>query len=102
TAAQQTGLLREDGSELLAGRIVLPELRRGQPIWMIGRALGGTNSTSRAGGKALRYLGLPGNKPLMGWDAALEAAGCGAAIVVVEGPFDWLVLQRWGIPSLAL
>ena len=94
-AAQRAGLLRDDGSELLAGRVVIPEIRHGQPIWMIGRSIAGGRST-------LRYLGLPGSKPLMGWEAALEAADCGAAVVVVEGLFDWLVLQRWGIPSVAL
>jgi len=38
----------------------------------------------------------------MGWDAALAAAERGAAVVVVEGPFDWLPLVRWGVPAVTL
>ena len=46
-----------------------------------------------------RYLGLPGNKPLLGWDGAcLDLRGA----CVVEGPTDWLALRMWGVPGLAL
>src|SRR5207237_736377 len=36
-AARRVGLLRRDGAELMAGRVVVPEVRAGQPIWLIGR-----------------------------------------------------------------
>jgi DNA primase len=45
-----------------------------------------------------KYLGLPARKPLLGWESA-----CGSRTVfVVEGPFDWLTLQSWEFPALAL
>ena len=89
-AAVRCGLLLSNGQERLAGRIVIPELRNGRPVWAIGRTL-------RAGERP-KYLGLPGPKPLLGWDSSRGAARA----VVVEGPFDWLVLRQWGYPALAL
>jgi hypothetical protein len=35
-AARRVGLLRADGREALADRTVFPEIRKRQPIWMIG------------------------------------------------------------------
>lgn len=89
-AAVRVGLLRRDGREAFAGRIVVPELRGGQPIWLIGRALADEN--------APKYLGLPGAKPLLGW----ELAAGHRAVILVEGIFDWLTLVQWGFPALAL
>lgn len=89
--AVRAGLLRRDGSEILAGRVVVPELRAGAPVWLVGRTL----DTDVAGPK---FLGLPGRKPLLGWERA-----CGArAVVAVEGVFDLLTLVMWGIPAVAL
>ena len=64
-AARRAGLLRADGADVLAGRIVVPELRGGQPLWLVGRALEGPPG-------APKYLGLAGEKPLLGreWAAA--------------------------------
>lgn len=88
-AALRCGLLGR-GRERLAGRLVIPELRDGQPIWAIGRALGERD--------APKYLGLPGAKPLLGWDDTRGAP----RVFLVEGVFDWLVLHQWGYPALAL
>lgn len=90
-AAVRVGLLGRDGREHLAGRVVVPEIRAGQPIWLVGR-------TIDADGDAMKYLGLPGVKPLLGWETA---AGSPTAILV-EGVFDWLALVQWGLPALAL
>ena len=38
-AALRAGLLGADGREVLAGRVVVPELRAGGPVWLVGRAL---------------------------------------------------------------
>jgi len=35
-------------------------------------------------------------------DLAIEEIRAGRMVVVVEGPFDWLTLQRWHYPSVAL
>ncbi len=91
-AARRLGLLAADGRERLTGRIVFPELRQGQPIWLIGRQLDTTDD-------APRYLGLPGRKPLLGWD---EASRDQRGVCVVEGPLDLLALRQWGVPGLAL
>jgi DNA primase len=37
-AACRVGLLRRDNREFLSGRIVVPALRAGQPVWLVGRA----------------------------------------------------------------
>ncbi len=88
--ARRVGLLDRQDREHLRGRLIIPELRDGQPVWLIGRAVGSD------GGR--RYLGLPGRKPLLGWEAAVGAP----LVFVTEGPFDWLVLRQWGYPALAL
>jgi len=91
-AAVRIGLLRHDGSDAMAGRIVIPEIRGGQPIWLVGRTIADPT------GDRPKYLGLPDPKPLLGW----EAVAAERMVVVVEGPFDWLTLRRWRYPSLAL
>jgi DNA primase len=90
-AARRAGLLDRAGRERLAGRLVLPECRVGRPVWLIGRAVA-------PGTPGPKYLGLPGRKPLLGWDAAQGAPYA----VVVEGVFDLLALRQWEVPALAL
>ncbi len=85
----RAGLADPRGREFLAGRIVIPELRDGGPVWAIGRRLAGTGP---------RYLGLPGAKPLLG---LAEVRGA-SAVYLTEGPFDRLTLGRWGLPAVAL
>jgi DNA primase catalytic core len=89
--ARQVGLLDPEGREPLAGRIVIPELREGNPVWLTGRRLADA-------GYGPKYLSLPGPKPLLGHDVL----GDSRIAYVVEGPFDWLTLERWGYPALAL
>jgi len=89
-AARRTGLLRSSGDELMAGRIVIPEIRAGRPIWLIGREIDN--------GAGPKYLGQPGSRRLLGWDAASRER----SVCVVEGAFDWLILQQWRVPSVAL
>jgi len=91
-AAQRAGLLDRTGHERLAGRIVFPELRQGQPIWLIGRVVGPCVTADK-------YVGLPGRKPLLGWD---EASRDLRGVCLVEGPLDVLALRQWGVPGLAL
>ena len=70
--AEALGLLRrpepsERGRplrEFFAGRIVVPELRGGQPIWLIGRPL--FDRPTR-----VKYLALPGEKPVLGLERVL-------------------------------
>lgn len=89
-AALRAGLLGADGREVLAGRVIVPELRAGGPVWLVGRALASETDP--------KYLGLAGRKPLLGWEAAADST----TVVVTEGPFDWLTLRQWGVPALAL
>ena len=89
-AALRTGLLRRGGHEVMAGRIVVPEIRYGRPIWFVGRTIAEECHP--------KYLGLPGTRRLLGWERASQER----AVCVVEGAFDWLTLQQWETPSLAL
>lgn len=90
--ASRMGLLGRDGTERFVGRIVVPELRAGEPLWLIGRTL-----PDRSPGQP-KYLGLPGRKPLLG---RAEIAP-DRAVFVTEGVFDRLTLARWGYPTVAL
>ena len=92
-AALQLGLLTRAGHEFMAGRIVIPELSAGRPMWLIGRAL-----TEDLADDMPRYLGLPGKKPLLGWDQARGSA----SVCVVEGVFDLLAVRQWGYPVVGL
>jgi DNA primase len=85
------GLLRHDGADFLSSRIVVPELRAGQPIWLIGRTLRSSRNTPK-------YLALPGPKPLLGLGALTNER----SVWVCEGVFDWLTLRVWNYPTVAL
>lgn len=90
-AAWDVGLLvGRAGRERFSGRVTIPELRRGQTIWLIGRLFDETAD-------APRYMGLPGPRPLLG----LERIMGHAAVIGVEGVFDWLTLIGWGLPTFA-
>ena len=113
-AALHVGLLNRAGREHFAGRIVVPELSAGEPIWLAGRLLEqgsapDDQSTESNEGSAQaestqvedevpRYLTLPGPKPLLGWEHARGSA----SVCVVEGVFDLLTLRMWGYPVVAL
>lgn len=90
-AAMRIGLLSRDGREFLSGRVVVPEIREGQVVWLIGRTIDPDDDRPK-------YLGLPGSKPLLGWEPAKDSA----EVFLVEGVFDWLTLLKWGYPALAL
>lgn len=90
-AAVRIGLLTRLGREFFAGRVVVPETRRGQPIWLIGRALDGAANVPK-------YLALPGRKPLLGWETAMREP----RVILAEGVFDLLALRQWRLPGLAL
>jgi DNA primase len=92
-AALQLGLLTRAGHEFMAGRIVIPELCAGRPMCLIGRAL-----AEDLADDVPRYLGLPGKKPLLGWDQARGSA----SVCVVEGVFDLLAVRQWGYPVVGL
>lgn len=90
-AAMRVGLLRRDGREFLTHRVVVPEIRGGQPIWLVGRSIDPDDDRPK-------YLGLLGPKPLLGWQAAKDSPEA----FLVEAVFDWLTLVNWGCPVLAL
>ncbi len=77
--------------EYFRERIILPEMRDGRTIYLVGRA---TRPYQK-----VPYMGLPGApKPLYG----LEHAVGSHEVFVVEGTFDWLTLVGWGYPAVAL
>lgn len=96
--AQELGLLRkpergDPGSslrEFLAGRIVVPEIRAGQAIWFIGRAL--DEAPNRP-----KYLALGGERPVLGFE---RAAGQREAFLA-EGAFDYLTAVSWKLAAFS-
>ncbi len=87
--AAEMGLLRKDGNEALAGRVVIPELRGGQCAWMVGRALNE---------RRLKYLGLSLPKPILGY----ERVRGHRQVFGTEGAFDYLTGVSWNLPICAL
>jgi DNA primase len=90
--ALHLGLLTQGGAEFLAGRIVVPALSSGRPVWLIGRRL-----DDNLPDDAPVHLGLPGAKPLLGLGDVRSAP----TVIVVEGSFDYLTLRMWGYPVVA-
>jgi DNA primase len=92
--------------EFFNDRLVIPELRDGKPIWMIGRAVESNLASAiqaeptgtRSSKPRPKYLGLPGEKPLIG----LEHVVGRRTAFLVEGPLDWLAAVAWGLPAFAL
>lgn len=78
--------------ETMAGRIVVPELRGGNCIWLIGRALPGTPAAGPGGKK---YQALRGERPVLG---LAHVAGQPAS-VLCEGVLDWLIAIGWDLPA---
>jgi DNA primase len=93
-AALHVGLLTHAGQDFLSGRVVVAHLDAdGRPTWLIGRALEDDPPDDTP-----RYLGLPGPKPLLGYDQVRNLP----SVCVVEGAFDALTLRQWGYPTLSL
>jgi DNA primase len=90
--ATEMGLLWAKGSrgETMAGRIVIPELRGGQCIWMLGRALDDERQP--------KYRGLSLPKPILGYERVRGRH----RVFVTEGTFDYLTGVAWGLPMCAL
>ena len=89
-AARELGLLvGPEQRERFAGRITIPELRKGQPLWMTGRRI---DDTANADGK---YMSLPGPRPLLGKDWIVGHT----TVYGGEGVFDWLTLLEWELPA---
>jgi DNA primase len=96
--AEDLGLLRrsEPGDagrglrERFAGRIVVPELRGGQPVWFIGRA-------PRDGDAHVKYLAMPGERPILGFERAVGRR----EVYMAEGIYDWLTAVGWGLAAFS-
>jgi DNA primase len=95
--AEELGLLRrpEQGEggrplrERFAGRVVIPEIRGGQPIWFIGRRPGDPGR--------VKYLTPPGDKPVLGFERAIGRR----RVYLIEGAFDWLTAVGWRLAAFS-
>lgn len=96
--AQELGLLRGPGpgdngwpcAEFLAGRIVVPEIRAGHCLWLIGREL-------REDARRPKYLALGGERPILGLERAIGRR----EVFLVEGVFDYLMAVSWKLPAFS-
>lgn len=96
--AQELGLLKKPGAldgarqlgEHFGGRIVVPELRGGQCIWLIGRTI--QDDPDRP-----KYLALGGERPVLGFQ---RAAGR-RQVFLCEGVFDYLTAVSWKLPAFS-
>lgn len=126
--AREIGLLDAVGKERLAGRVIIPELREGRCVWMVGRTLsehdahGSPTDSHRPlptlppHVEAPKYLGVTAPKPLMGIGllrhdeptsdrvartsrpVSMRPSPGISGVIVVEGPFDLLAAQQWRLP----
>ena len=88
--AQDLGLLRREGTEFLAGRVIIPERRARQSVWFIGRRLDDAADTPK-------YLALPGERPVLGYE---RAAGR-REVFLCEGVFDQLTAVSWRLAAFS-
>jgi len=96
--AQDLGLLhrpRQRGADpalrdVMTGRIVVPELRGGQTVWMIGRSLDESLNNPK-------YLALGGERPVLGFERAVGRKEA----ILCEGVFDYLTAVSWGLPAFS-
>jgi DNA primase len=89
--ARDLGLLSGD-RDAFAGRIVVPDLDgAGSARWLTGRAVGAREP---------RYLNLRAPSPLLGFTRARSLGA--SAVVLTEGPFDWLTACTWRLHAVAL
>jgi DNA primase len=96
--AQDLGLLQRSGRrgpgstlrDVMVGRIVVPELRGGQTVWMIGRSLEGNPDRPK-------YLALGGERPVLGFERAVGRKEA----ILCEGVFDYLTAVSWGLPAFS-
>ena len=85
--ARSLGLIKGN-RECFAGRVIIPDIVGGRATWLTGR---------RLDEREPRYLNLRTPKPILGLDRVK-----GDAVVLVEGPFDWLTAVGWGFDTAAL
>jgi hypothetical protein len=78
--------------DVMAGRIVIPELRYGHCIWHVGRAFDFDGRPSR---HVFKYLYPMGERPVLG----LEWCNRHPEVYVGEGVFDWLALLALELPA---
>ena len=90
--ATEMGLFWPKGArgETMAGRIVVPEMRGGQCIWMLGRVMDEDRQP--------KYRGLSLPKPILGYERVRGRP----RVFVTEGAFDYLTGVAWGLPMCAL
>ena len=113
-AARQIGLLNRGGHTTLLRRLIMPEMRQGQALQLIGRTVPGMR-TPVAQIKYHLVCG-DGEKHLLGYGAALQRlalrrGGEGRRIVrknrqelvgilVLEGALDYVIATGWDLPVL--
>ncbi len=90
--ATDLGLIDDQGREWYRGRLVIPEMRGNQAVYLVGRRVPGA---SGFGPKYLTLSGAP--KPLYGRERVEDSP----EVFIVEGPIDYLLLWQWGYPAVS-
>ncbi len=93
--AEELGLVRRDERggerEYFRQRLVIPDLDGERALYLVGR--------STRPEQKVKYIGLRGvPKPLFG----LAQVSTRQRVFVCEGPFDWLTLRLWDLPTVCL
>ena len=84
----RSGLFTKYPRERFEGMVVVPEMRRGRPIWMTGRRI---NDDVKP-----KYQTIPGAKVLLGL-GTIRKESRPDELLITEGVFDYIVLRQWGM-----
>ena len=95
TQASTVGLLTSQGRERLACRLIIPEIRAQQAVYLIGRIVPPSRSRHK-------YLGIATKKYLRGYGEAMhrimhqehQVEG----LLIVEGALDFVLAWQWQLP----
>jgi DNA primase len=93
--ASAAGLLTNQGRERLACRLIIPEMREQQAVYLIGRIVAPSRSRHK-------YLGIAIKKCLLGYGEAMRRIMRKAhpveGILIVEGALDFVLAWQWLLP----
>ncbi len=93
--ATTAGLLTSQGRDRFTSRLMIPEMREQEAVYMIGRIV-------PPGSSRQKYLGIATKKRLLGYGEAMQRImqkpEAVEGILIVEGALDFVLACQWHLP----